>query len=67
MKAEVLSHSRTQGLFAGINVSGGVLKSDTDYNADLYGATSPRDVVMNGTVPAPAATEPFMKALRRDK
>jgi SH3 domain-containing YSC84-like protein 1 len=67
MKAEVLSYSRTQGLFAGINVSGGVLKSDTDYNTDLYGATSPRDVVMNGTVPAPVATEPFMKALRRDK
>src|SRR5947209_8971231 len=43
MKAEILSYSRTQGLFAGINISGGVVRADTDDNADLYGATPPRD------------------------
>jgi len=67
MKAEILSYSRTQGLFAGINLSGGVVRADADDNADLYGSTPPKDVVMNGTVKAPSVTEPFMKALRREK
>ena len=67
MKAEILSYSRTQGLFAGINLSGGVVRADTDDNADLYGSTPPQDVVMQGTVKAPSVTEPFMSALRREK
>ncbi len=65
MKAEILSYSRTQGLFAGIDLSGGVIKADTDDNADLYGATPPRDVVMLGHTKVPAVTEPFMQALHR--
>ena len=66
MKTEILSYSRTQGLFAGINLSGGVVKPDVEDNADLYGSkASPRDVVMGGTVKAPAVTEPFMTALKR--
>ena len=66
LKAEILSYSRTQGLFAGVNLSGGVVKPDVEDNADLYGSkASPRDVVMGGTVKAPAVTEPFMTALKR--
>ncbi len=67
MKAEILSYSRTQGLFAGINLSGGVVRADAEDNADLYGSTPPQDVVMKGTIKAPSATEPFMNALRREK
>ncbi len=67
MKAEILSYSRTQGLFAGINLSGGVVRPDADANAGLYGANaSPADIVMSGTVKPPAATEPFLNALRRE-
>jgi len=68
MKAEILSYSRTQGLFAGINISGGIVRADNDDNKDLYGpSVSPRDVVMTGTAPPPPVTEPFMAALRRGK
>ena len=68
LKAEVLSYSRTQGLFAGINLSGGVVRADLDDNVDLYGkGIAPRDVVMEGTVKAPTVAEPFMTALRREK
>jgi len=67
LKAEILSYSRTQGLFAGINLSGGVVRPDVDDNADLYGKDiSPRDVVMGGKTKAPAVTQPFMAALRRE-
>ncbi len=66
MKAEIPSYSRTQGLFAGLNFSGGVVKTDVDDNKDLYGSkASARDVVMGGTVKAPAATDAFMTALKR--
>jgi SH3 domain-containing YSC84-like protein 1 len=66
MKAEILSYSRTQGLFAGINLSGGVVKPDADDNTDLYGKNvTPQDVVIAGKVAPPPVTEPFMKALQR--
>jgi lipid-binding SYLF domain-containing protein len=67
MKAEILSYSRAQGLFAGINLSGGVVRADVEDNKDLYGpSVSPRDVVMTGTAAPPPVTEPFMAALRRE-
>jgi lipid-binding SYLF domain-containing protein len=66
MKAEILAYSRTQGLFAGINLSGGVVKTDDDSNADLYGPNaSAASVVTGGTVTPPTATEPFMQAMKR--
>jgi lipid-binding SYLF domain-containing protein len=55
-------------LFAGINLSGGVLRADGDDNADLYGKGAvPKDIVMNGVAKAPAVTDSFMAALRRGK
>jgi len=66
LKAEILSYSRTQGLFAGIDVAGGVLRPDKDDNADLYGANvTPRDVVLGGSITPPAVTLPFIHSLER--
>ena len=65
MKAEMLSYSRTQGLFAGVNLSGGVVRGDMDDNRDLYGdEVSARDV-LGGKIEPPSVTEPFMRALAR--
>jgi lipid-binding SYLF domain-containing protein len=67
LKAEVLSYSRAQGLFAGIDLSGGVLKPDDHANGNLYGANaSARDIVLGNvakTIPAAAAA--FTNALER--
>lgn len=66
LKAEILSYSRTQGLFAGINLSGGVLQMDRDDTADLYGPnTTARQILLEGAVPPPAVTQSLMKALQR--
>jgi lipid-binding SYLF domain-containing protein len=66
LKAEILSYSRTQGLFAGVNISGGVLKPDMDDNQDLYGKEiSPHDVVLGSTVKTPTVMQPFVAALER--
>ena len=59
MKAEILSYSRTQGLFAGINVSGGVVRADEEDNQHLYGAgVSPREVVIQGATAPPDTLMP---------
>ena len=65
MNAEILSYSRTQGLFAGINLSGGVLKPDSDDNEDVYGQKITPSAVLTGSTAAPASTSAFMKALQR--
>jgi lipid-binding SYLF domain-containing protein len=65
MNAEILSYSRTQGLFAGINLSGGVLKPDNDDNEDVYGKKVTASAVLTGSTATPGVFGPFMKALQR--
>jgi lipid-binding SYLF domain-containing protein len=68
MSAEMLAYSRTQGAFAGIDISGGSLKADKEAQMRAYGSSiSARDVVMGTTpVAAPAAAHAFLQALRSD-
>ena len=56
MHAEILSWSRTQGLFAGLALEGATLRQDLDDNASLYGKKlNTRTIVTNGVaVPEPA-------------
>jgi lipid-binding SYLF domain-containing protein len=56
MHAEILSWSRTQGLFAGIALEGATLKGDNDANVDLYGRKlSNREILTKGIRPPEAA------------
>jgi lipid-binding SYLF domain-containing protein len=65
LHAEILSYSRSQGLFAGIDLSGGVLKPDNDANADTYSSkVTPRQILLTHTVKAPSTMRPFLVALR---
>ena len=65
MQAEILSYSRTQGVFAGVNLSGGVLRDDKDDNVDLYDkGVSPHNVLMTN-IPVPAEAKLFVEALKR--
>jgi len=68
LHAEMLSYSHTEGLFAGIDLSGGVLHPDKEADARAYGpGVTASDVVM-GTKPVAAVAEaaPFLRALRQD-
>jgi lipid-binding SYLF domain-containing protein len=40
MTAEILTYSRARGLFAGFDLSGGVLRPDEDVNKVVYGPTA---------------------------
>jgi lipid-binding SYLF domain-containing protein len=66
LKAEILSYSRSQGLFAGIDISGGILAADEDDNRDLYGrAVTGRELLVTNKVQTPRAARPFMAAINR--
>jgi lipid-binding SYLF domain-containing protein len=65
LHAEILSYSRSSGLFAGIDLSGGVLRPDKEADERAYGpAVHAREVVSGERrFPAPPAATPFLKAL----
>jgi lipid-binding SYLF domain-containing protein len=62
MRAEVLSYSRSRGVFAGIDLKGAVLQPDESGNIALYGSAD-RTTILTGGVPAPAAAAPLLRAL----
>ena len=63
--AEMLTYAHSKGLFAGIDVSGGVLRPDRDANTRFYGRGLSERAVLLGTehVVAPDAAMPLMSAL----
>jgi lipid-binding SYLF domain-containing protein len=63
MHAEILSWSRSQGIFAGLALEGATLREDLDDNAALYGAKlANREIVTSGRR-APKAAEPLIALL----
>jgi lipid-binding SYLF domain-containing protein len=67
LSAQILSYSRAKGVFAGIDLSGGVLRPDKDANNEVYGRNkAPREIVFGTTVPIPAVARDFVSTLRRD-
>jgi len=65
MNAEILSWSRTKGIFAGISLSGASLRPDREGNRELYGtALSSREILMTKTA-LPAAARPLISELDR--
>jgi SH3 domain-containing YSC84-like protein 1 len=65
MKAEILSWSRSRGVFAGISLEGATLRQDVDENAKLYGKPLTNEEVLTGTVRRPATAGPFLAQLQR--
>jgi len=63
MRAEMLSYSRSLGLFAGVSLEGSTLRPDNDGNALVYGSPmSARDLVKGG-VAVPSAAKPMIDLL----
>jgi lipid-binding SYLF domain-containing protein len=66
MKAEMLSYSRSHGLFAGISLEGATLRPDADSDHELYGRNVTNREVLTGDFKTPAAAARFEHALNRD-
>jgi lipid-binding SYLF domain-containing protein len=65
MTAEILTWSRSRGLFAGISLSGATLREDQDVNAELYGRKMANKEIVQGTSTAPAVAAGLMTELNR--
>jgi lipid-binding SYLF domain-containing protein len=66
LKAQILSYSRSRGLFAGLELKGVVISPDKDDLRDVYGeGITAKEVLRENKVKAPAAVQTFPKALAR--
>src|SRR6202522_2132216 len=65
MRAEVLTYSRTRGLFAGIDLSGAAISQDKDETRILFVRMVPFQDILHGRVAPPPGSEPFLIAVRR--
>jgi SH3 domain-containing YSC84-like protein 1 len=59
MHAEILSYSRSRGLFAGIALTGATLRPDDDDNTALYGPGMTNKQILAGEVKWPVAAAPL--------
>jgi SH3 domain-containing YSC84-like protein 1 len=66
MKAEILSYSRSRGLFGGVSLAGSTMRSDDGANKSLYGKElSAKEIVREGKVTAPASAQPLLAVLSK--
>lgn len=66
LRAEIISYSRSRGLFAGATLNGAVMKQDTDANKEMYKRDiSAREILLENKVKAPPQAAPLIKLLSR--
>lgn len=63
MKAEMLSYSRSKGVFAGVSLSGASLHVDGDANKSLYGEKVTPEQIMAGSVSTPDTAKSLIETL----
>jgi lipid-binding SYLF domain-containing protein len=64
MRAEILSYSRSRGLFAGVSLEGSTLRSDNGANKNLYGRKlSAEDIIARHKVGTPGAASKLVSVL----
>jgi len=65
LHAEILSYSRSRGLFAGIDLGGATLRPDHEDNRALYGRDVTPKEILTGVVSPPAAANALYSELNR--
>ena len=66
MRAELLTYSRSRGLFAGVSLEGSTLRQDNGANKSLYGRKiTAREIVRAEKVRSPAAAQGMIATLNK--
>ena len=66
LNAQILSYSRSKGLFAGLELKGVVIKADKDDMRDVYGeGIAAKEVLKDNTIKAPVSVRAFPTTLAR--
>lgn len=63
LNTELLTYSRSRGVFAGLTLEGAVVEQDADSTTAIYGSDVPFKTILLGNVAAPAAAAPFLQAV----
>jgi len=63
MHAEILSYSRSRGLFAGVSLEGATLRPDNDDNAKIYGPNVTHEQILHGKVQPTASARALLDTL----
>jgi lipid-binding SYLF domain-containing protein len=63
LETEMLTYSRSKGVFAGLTLEGAVVEQDSDSTLSVYGRDVSFKSVLQGKVPTPDIAKPFMKAV----
>lgn len=66
MHAEILSYSRSRGIFGGLTLDGATLMPDKDSDRDLYGHDITNKEILTGDVKPPAEAAKLERAITRD-
>jgi lipid-binding SYLF domain-containing protein len=67
LRAEILSYSRSRGLFAGVSLEGTTLRPDDDANEQIYGRkVTVRSIVSGSNIEVPVAGRRLVDALRKN-
>jgi lipid-binding SYLF domain-containing protein len=67
LRAEILSYSRSRGLFAGISLEGSTLRPDDEANERVYGRKiTSRDIVLGKNIAVPASGLRLVRILQKD-
>ncbi len=66
LHAEMLSYSRSRGLFGGLTLEGATLRPDVDANKELYGRDIDNKEILTGDVKAPAAAAKLEDLLNKN-
>jgi SH3 domain-containing YSC84-like protein 1 len=65
LHAELLTYSRSRGLFAGVSLQGATLRPDDDANKDMYGKTMANQDIVTGSMQPPANAARLIDALNK--
>ncbi len=63
LNTELLTYSRSRGVFAGLTLEGAVMEQDADSTTAIYGSDLPFKKILLGEVAAPAQAAPFLQAV----
>lgn len=62
--SQILTYSRSKGLFAGIALTGAVIQQDMDSTRDIYGKKLTQRFILSGAARTPGVASAFMSAVR---
>src|SRR5436853_6515731 len=65
LQAQVLSYSRARGAFAGLELSGAVIKQDKDSTREFYNRMVPFKTALEGDIEAPQGSYAFLNTLSK--